>query len=986
MEHERDGLLVGATSIGPGTKLGPYEIEAQLGAGGMGRVFRARDSRLGRTVAIKISLAQFTGRFEREARAIAAMNHPHICTLHDVGPNYLVMELVEGETLGDALKRGPLPLDQALRYAAQIAGALAAAHAQGIVHRDLKPGNVMITAAGVKVLDFGLAKHAIVANSDTETDTVSLTSLEAQTRPGHIVGTVAYMSPEQVESRPLDARSDVFAFGVVLYEMLSGHRPFHGESTIATLAAILQTTPEPLRQRRHEIPDAVEQIVRRCLEKKPEARYRSASEIQQALTALSASSSSATFAVPRFALLAAGLLILAAIGVYAWQSRQRAERMRWAEEIAVPEIARLIQANRGLAARKLFEQAEQYSPSSRLLFRIAEGVATRPVAFETTPAGAEIYISDYTAGAGDDPSEWVLVGEAPLSVDTIPNWGYYRARAVKAGFTPADAVFGGTSTVPMTLHAEGTVPAGMVWVPAIGATPTAPVLALPAYWLDRFEVTNREFKKFVDAGGYRKPEYWKHLFVKDGRVVSHEQATAEFRDLTGRPGPATWQLGAFPEGTADLPVGGVSWFEAMAYAEFAGKSLPTVYEWQRAAGVGVNSDILQLSNFSGKPAPVGTHRGMTPFGSFDMAGNVKEWTTNASGDARYILGGASDEPAYAFAMPDARSPFARESTFGFRCVRRPTAPPDESFAPLTLSTARAITTAPASDETYRVFVNLHAYTKSDLEARIERVDGSSPYWRRETVTFRAAYGNERVIAHLFLPMDTPPPYQIVAIMGGSTITDAIRRIEDYDYPFEFIVRSGRAVVIPAYSGTLERGPTPYRLPENQLRERGLRWSMDLGRTIDYLETRSDIDTRKLGFYGLSSGAIHGIRLLAVDARFKAAVLASAGLPQNQPPETDSWNFAPRFRVPVLMVNGRHDFLFPLETNQKPLFEALGAREPHKKHILYDGGHRNLVTRPDMIGEVLNWFDRYLGSVDPVRAKMGTSEVHLLLAAASTASR
>jgi dienelactone hydrolase len=525
--------------------------------------------------------------------------------------------------------------------------------------------------------------------------------------------------------------------------------------------------------------------------------------------------------------------------------------------------------------------------------------------------------------------------------------------------------------VRLTLHAEGTVPTGMVWVPAVAATSTAPPLALPAYWMDRFEVTNQQFKEFVDAGGYRKPEYWKEPFVKDGQVVSWEQATSEFRDLIGRPGPATWQLGAFPEGTGDLPVGGVSWFEAMAYAEFAGKSLPTVYEWQRAAGIGVNSDVIQLSNFGGTPRPVGGHRGMNPFGSFDMAGNVKEWTANGAGDDRYILGGAWDEPAYAFSMPDARSPFARESTFGFRCVRRPTAPPEQSFAPLTLTATRlARTSPPAGDETYRVFLNLHAYTKSELDAREERVDESSPHWRRETVSFRAAYGDERVLAHLFLPKDAPPPYQVVAIMGGTTITSAIRRIEDFDYPFEFIVRSGRAVVIPAYSGTLERGPSPSRLPENQLRERGLRWSMDLGRTIDYLETRLDIDTRKLGFYGVSSGATHGIRLLAVDTRFKAAVLSSGGLPQNQPPEIDLWNFAPRFHVPVLMVNGRHDFLFPVDTNQKPLFEALGTREPHKRHRLYDGGHRNLVTRPDLIGEVLDWFDRYLGPVEPVRAPSG----------------
>ena len=271
---------------------------------------------------------------------------------------------------------------------------------------------------------------------------------------------------------------------------------------------------------------------------------------------------------------------------------------------------------------------------------------------------------------------------------------------------------------------------------------------------------------------------------------------------------------------------------------------------------------------------------------------------------------------------------------------------------------------PVDDESYKVFLDLHTYEKSALDSRVERTDDSSPYWRRETVSFRAAYGNERVIAHLFLPKNVPAPYQVIAVMGGSTITD-IKRIEDFDYPYEFILRSGRAVIIPAFSGTLERGPSPFILPANQERERALKWSMDLGRSVDYLETRPDIDTRKLGFYGISMGAAHGVRLIAVDSRIKVAVFTSGGIMLAQPAEVDSWNFAPRVHIPVLMVNGRDDFILPVETNQNPLFQALGTKEPDKKHILYDGGHRNLITRPDLIGEILNWLDRYLG---PVQAR------------------
>jgi eukaryotic-like serine/threonine-protein kinase len=203
------------TQLTEGTQLGPYRIEQLIGSGGMGRVYRARDIRLGRAVAIKVSAEEFTGRFEREARAIAALTHPHICTLFDVGPNYLVMELVEGESLADRLRKGPLRFEDAIRYGSEIADALAAAHARGVVHRDLKPGNVMITASGAKVLDFGLAKIAGAG--------------ETLTRSNAVMGTPAYMAPEQREGRESDARTDLFALGLLLYEAATGKRLAPGQ-------------------------------------------------------------------------------------------------------------------------------------------------------------------------------------------------------------------------------------------------------------------------------------------------------------------------------------------------------------------------------------------------------------------------------------------------------------------------------------------------------------------------------------------------------------------------------------------------------------------------------------------------------------------------------------------------------------------------------------------------------------------------------------
>jgi dienelactone hydrolase len=555
------------------------------------------------------------------------------------------------------------------------------------------------------------------------------------------------------------------------------------------------------------------------------------------------------------------------------------------------------------------------------------------------------------------------VGVAPTTLAEVPNWGYYRLRAVKPGFAPTDQVFGlGDKTIAVTLHADGTVPQGMVWVPATPATAILPAVTLPGFWIDRYEITNREFQDFVHAGGYLKKEYWKEPFVKGGRALSWEQALAEFRDLTARPGPANWSLGAYPEGAADLPVAGVSWYEAMAYAEFAGKSIPTVYEWRQAAPVGFNAAIVLMSNFDGKaPAPVRSHYGMSNFGAYDMAGNVKEWTANASGTFRYALGGAWDEPSYVFSVADARDPFWRTVSMGFRTVKRPTPPPAASFAALELSTPAVRSEKPVNDQAYQLLAGLHRYQPSELEARVDRRDDSPPFWINETVSFKAAYANDRVIAHLFLPKNAVPPYQAIVVFGGSGIMSA-RRVEDFGFPYEFLIRSGRAVVIPAYWGTLERGPSALYLTSNEEIDRAIKWSRDLGRSIDYLQTRTDIDATKLGFYALSWGAAHTPRLLAVETRVKAAALLSGGLLPVQPREVDSWNFAPRYRVPTLMVNGKQDFIFPYETNQKVLFNALGTPAADKKLTPYEGGHSNPVTRPDLLGEIITWFDHYLGPV------------------------
>ena len=268
-------------TLQPGARLGPYEILAVLGVGGMGEVYSASDTRLGRTVAIKTLNGEHSDRFEREARAIAALNHPNICALYDVGTlpsgtGYLVMEFIEGAPVS-----GPLPSDVALRHAMEIADALSAAHAKGVIHRDLKPANILLTASGIKLLDFGLALLSRGANGRPE-KAADATATIGLTQAGTILGTAAYMSPEQAEAKAVDARSDIFSFGLVLYEMLSGRRAFAGDSAIAIMAAILHKEPEPLAG----FP-SLESIIHRCLRKSPADRFQSMPQVKEALLAAS---------------------------------------------------------------------------------------------------------------------------------------------------------------------------------------------------------------------------------------------------------------------------------------------------------------------------------------------------------------------------------------------------------------------------------------------------------------------------------------------------------------------------------------------------------------------------------------------------------------------------------------------------------------------------------------------------------------------------
>lgn len=542
-----------------GKTISHYTIVEKLGEGGMGIVYLANDTLLGRKVAVKFlpdSLRQdetARKRFEREARSAAALDHPFICAIHDVGESegksFIVMEYLEGRTLGDRLTEGALPLKQAMQWAAEIAEALAEAHEKGIIHRDLKPANIMLLRTGhAKVMDFGLAKQ-ISALPEGASQENTLT--EGLTREGMTVGTIPYMSPEQVQGKVADFRSDLFSFGIVLYEMLTGINPFKRDSGFDTAAAILREVPAPVSKYRDDVPQPLSAIISRLLEKDAKDRHQRAREvvdnIQKKIDEVSGQQTSTRQparigkALKRPAFLIPLILVLASAAYFSVQGIRSNQKARWAREKLLPEIERLSQnLSNSVTSWKAYDlatQAEQYIPDDALLKRLMQTIC-RKVSFSSNPEGANIYFKPYS----DTGPQWRYLGQTPLDNVQLPG-GMLRLKLEKEGFrTVNDIVSGGISNMLLyTLPKSGSVQEEMELLPETSYWPATSITGfkLPAveaigdFQMDRYEVTNRAFKLFVDSGGYENPQFWKEPFIKDGKTISWKEATALFKDKTG---------------------------------------------------------------------------------------------------------------------------------------------------------------------------------------------------------------------------------------------------------------------------------------------------------------------------------------------------------------------------------------------------------------------------------------------------------------------
>jgi formylglycine-generating enzyme required for sulfatase activity/dienelactone hydrolase len=886
---------------------------------------------------------------------------------------FIAMGLYDGETLKKRIQRGPMPVDEVVSFAQQIARGLAAAHEAGIIHRDIKPANIMVTSRGeVKIVDFGIAKLAGQADL---------------TGTGLRLGTIAYMSPEQFEGE-VDARADLWALGVVMFEMLTGRRPFDGDNDLTTMNAVLNRPPHSLEALRPDVPAPLIAVVERAMQKKPSERYASAREMAGHIESCRASNAPA--AAPRDdtgALLRTmrrplvavpALAVLGVLGYFLVTLLMEQSRARWAREEAIPEIRRLLQIDDYAGAFTLAQQAGAVLPGDPMLAELHSQITQAP-ALTTKPAGARVSVKPYAS----PQEEWEVVGTTPLEGVSLPR-GAYRWRIEAEGFETIEFARNvGDMVQPQTLAltARGDIPPGMVAVAQsrgpvdISGFATEDQVALDPFLIDRFEVTKRQFKEFVDAGGYTRPEYWKHEFVQNGRRLSFEEAMALFRDSSGRPAPATWELGAYRAGQADFPVGGVSWYEAAAYAEFRQASLPTIYHWARAAlaftrAAPIRGRIVEASNFEGNaPVAAGSTGALGPYGAYDMAGNVREWCSNQAGTNRWILGGAWNDHEYMSVVPYSLPPLDRSATNGFRLAKYPeTARLAELSAPIEVFRRDFRAIKPVSDEIFDVFKRQFAYTPSPVDAKPEGTDASSPDWTRESLTIDTGYG-ERMPVHVYVPKTGHGPRQAVVFVPG--LTQFMSKASSANSPalliFDFVVKSGRILVVPALKGSHERYDGFLNLTGDKylqtFRQRMREWHQEMGQLLDYLETRSDVRSDRIAYSGVSFGSSVFLPVLAMEPRFKAAVLVLAGLSyRDMLPEVDAVNFVPRIRIPVLMLEARYDHLFPVDLSQEPLLALLGSPPDRKRQVLFDAGH-GALPRGQVIQETLAWLDNFLGKPD-----------------------
>ena len=976
--------------LAPGSLVGRYEVRASLGAGGMGEVYLARDPALDRDVAIKILRDADRGgdrvrRFAQEAKAASALSHPNVAHVYEVGSHddvhFIAMELVAGETLRARIRRGPLSIDEVLHIGSQMAAGLAAAHAARIVHRDVKPENVIIRPDGyVKVLDFGLAKLREARGDDDAT--------VLRTQPGMTVGTLGYMAPEQLSGGEVTPAADVFSLGVVLHEMVSGARPFSGSNATEIITSILTKTPAPAGVGRQGVPPKLERVIARALAKDPAERYATAAEIVDELRQISREVMTTGATPPAlratWKVVAAVVLIALVAAAGWWMYRKRQEGV--ARQLIAAAEERLGQRDYAAAYERAIAAAAITPGDSRLSELLAR--TAQEAVIESDPPGATVSLDRKGGGKS-------IAGTTPLTIPRLPH-GDYVVTLELDGYIPArrpltttpllhegDSLRMKPGRLEVRLFRKGEIEPGMVhvrggeYVLTGWSRPSDRVVTLDDFLIDAYEVSNRDFEEFVRAGGYRNEALWKHPFIEKGKTLSFAEAMKRFRDTTGLAAPRHWVRGAPPPGLENHPVTDVTWYEAAAFAEWKGKKLPTIYQWERAARdparhamgtafpwgiVTQGVDITDRANFLGEgTVPVdGMPFGISPWGANHMAGNVSEWCRNVKPPGFVVRGGAWSDAMYAFGATGAFPPFYSSPTLGFRCVREIGGNGGDQGAFALATSEKAPEFQPVSDEEFEEIRRRYDYGREPLQARlVERIEERD--WTIERVEFTS--DGERVPAYLYLPKGYAPPHQVIQFSPGADVTNGWRRLDDgIETWLGGAIRGGRAVfavVREGYHGRPRKRLRP-DATSPQYADYMVTQVTEMRRGLDYLETRRDIEGSKIAFFAISAGTAEGLLLAALEDRYESVMLIGSSLREREKgitPAANRIHFAPRVGGRKLMFHGRYDETAPWGTDGQPLFDLLP--EP-KRAEFFEGGH--VAPSEVLIPTMQRWLDETLGAV------------------------
>ena len=650
-------------------------------------MYKAEDTKLKRTVALKFLPPDLTRddeskvRFIQEAQAASALQHNNICTIHEIdetedGQMFIVMACYEGQTLKNKIEQSSLENEEAVKITLQIAQGLSKAHEKGIVHRDIKPANIMVTDDGVvKILDFGLAK---------------LTGQTRITKTATTMGTIAYMSPEQARGEEVDHRSDVWSLGVLLYQMITGSLPFKGEYEQAVVYSILNEEPRPMSKVKADVPGEIEEIVQKSLQKDVEKRYQNAEDVISILEVLKRKFESGQFVTLDQKI----------------ELRKRRKKYVYGTVAIFSTVAIIsglfyLQSSKARRINTLFDQLRPVIETSRFdeAFRLINdsGIDLKAlrdedlikqmagsVSIQTEPVGGIVTLVRVLTEPDLTKGEVFAIGPTPVKEHMLVA-GEYLVHMSLEGRNSVEFLYklnpGEFLEISRTLLEESDEFTEMV---RIEKGLSIDNQSIPAFLIDKHEVTNAEFLEFVAERGYSEEKYWLENMMIEGVLTPWESAIQKLVDKTGISGPRFWSGGRYPEGKEHHPVVGISWYEAQAYGQWAGKNLPDWGQWWRAAlgeresarpwGNDVRTTHLRANFGFRGTQPVGSYPlGVSLFGCFDMAGNVREWLqdSSVSQKLRTVIGGSWKDPDYMFEPSHAEffDPDFASEDIGFRCVK-----------------------------------------------------------------------------------------------------------------------------------------------------------------------------------------------------------------------------------------------------------------------------------------------------------------------------